>query len=107
LRARRQFLEIYAKGRRVSSSSITLFALPGTHECCRLGITVTRKVGGAVVRNRVKRVLRDVFRRHRTELRPGLDLVINAHRSITERTTSEIEQDFLRGVARLQRGRRR
>lgn len=42
----------------------------------RLGITVSRKVGSAVVRNRVKRQVREWFRAARPRLRPGIDLVV-------------------------------
>lgn len=46
----------------------------------RLGVTVTRKVGTAVVRNRIKRWVREAFRRERERLGPGLDLVLVAKR---------------------------
>ena len=62
----------------MGSSSFTLFGLPNDLGHCRLGFTVTRKVGGAVRRNRVKRLLREIFRRHRTRLEPPMDLVVNA-----------------------------
>ena len=42
----------------------------------RLGLSVSRRVGNAVVRNQWKRRLREAFRRHRDELPPGIDLVI-------------------------------
>ncbi len=103
LRARRQFLTVYTDGRRVASTSFTLFALPNAAGTCRLGITVTRKVGGAVTRNRVKRRLREIFRRNRAELAPHLDLVINAHRSIDSRDAEELEAEFLRTFKKLAR----
>jgi ribonuclease P protein component len=101
LTQRRQFQAAYRGGRRAGSHSFTLFALPNELEHCRLGITVTRKIGGAVKRNRAKRQLRDIFRRHRAELRPCLDLVIHARPPIVERTRAQLEQEFLRGFARL------
>jgi ribonuclease P protein component len=66
-------------------------------------MAVSRKVGGAVRRNRVKRLLREVFRRHRVRLDPPLDLVINAHPSIVDRNLDELEQEFLRSFSRLAR----
>lgn len=93
--ARRDFASVYEKGRRAGSSSLTLFGLPNTFGYCRLGVTVTRKVGGAVERNRIKRVFRDIFRRHRAELEPGLDLVVNARPGTDRVPTVELEREFL------------
>lgn len=47
----------------------------------RIGVTVTRKVGGAVIRNRIKRLVREAFRRVRPGLDAGLDIVWIAKRS--------------------------
>ena len=87
----------------MASSSFTLFGLPNTAGTCRLGITVTRKVGGAVRRNRIKRRMREIFRRHRTALTPDLDLVVNAHRSIDPDLSKILEAEFLRAFGRLAR----
>lgn len=75
VRRRPEYLTIQNRGRRLSGSHLLLFGLPGTG---RLGITVSRKVGGAVDRNRVKRWVRDCFRRARAEFPAALDLVVVA-----------------------------
>jgi len=103
LTTRRQFLTVYAEGRRVASKSFTLFGLPNSAGTCRLGITVTRKVGGAVRRNRIKRRLRDVFRRNRIHFTPHVDIVVNAHASIDVSDADAIEAEFLRTFGRLAR----
>ncbi len=95
LTARREFLAVYEKGRRAGSTSFVMFALPNTTGHCRLGITVTRKVGSSVARNRIKRVLRDVFRRHRAELGPPLDVVVNPRPGAPAATAAEVEREFL------------
>jgi ribonuclease P protein component len=64
---------------------------------------VTRKVGGAACRNRVKRRLREVFRIHRVEMGASLDLVVNAHPSIRDRAMCEIEREFLASFRRVVR----
>lgn len=92
----------------MGSSSFIVFALPNDLGYCRLGLTVSRKVGGAVKRNRVKRLLREVFRRNRAGLTPGMDLVVNARPSIAARGYGELEQEFLRSISSLaRRGKRR
>lgn len=48
----------------------------------RLGLTVGRRVGGAALRNRVKRLLREQFRQHRSAFPPGTDLVAVATRAL-------------------------
>ena len=88
----------------MGSASFALFGIPNTEGHCRVGITATRKIGGAVRRNRVKRVLRDVFRRNRHALRPALDVVIHVYPSIAGRTTTELEREFLDCFVRLARG---
>ncbi len=50
----------------------------GMDEPCRLGITVTKKIGNAVLRNRVKRLVRESFRRHKALFPAGLDVVFIA-----------------------------
>lgn len=87
----------------MASTSLVLFGLPNTRDECRLGITVTRKVGGAVERNRIKRVMREIFRRHRARLAPPLDLVVNPRRAFLDKTSNELEEEFLKTFARLAR----
>ncbi len=95
LTARREFLAVYERGRRAGSTSFVMFALPNTIGHCRLGITVTRKSGSSVKRNRIKRVLRDVFRRHRADLSPALDLVVNARPGAPAASMAQVEREFL------------
>ena len=69
-----------------------------------MGFTVTRKSGGAVRRNRIKRVLREIFRTHRLAECGAFDMVVNAHPSIVGRSYQEVERDFLDCVERMLRG---
>lgn len=65
----------------------------------RLGITVTRRVGGAVVRNRARRRVRELARRLGLEVGAGGgDVVVNVRRGCAEATWSELEEDYLRCV---------
>ena len=69
----------------------------------RLGLTASRKVGGAVVRNRVKRLLREWFRLHRHELRDDWDLVIIARRPPAGLDLKEVEEQLGQFVAWINR----
>jgi len=57
----------------------------------RLGITVSRKVGNAVVRNRVKRHIREWFRNARGAMRPGIDLLVIGRRGAAGRDARELD----------------
>jgi ribonuclease P protein component len=87
----------------VTSSCFVLFGLPNAVGECRLGITVTRKIGGAVRRNRVKRQLREVFRHRRAVLQPPLDLVVNVRPPIVGADTASLDREFAESFARLAR----
>ena len=78
-----------------------VFALPNDVELSRLGLTVTKRTGNSVVRNRIRRKLRDAFRRRRDEMPTGLDLVINARRSVLDTSSEKLERDLLDAVREL------
>jgi ribonuclease P protein component len=71
----------------------------------RLGITVTRKIGNAVARNRIKRLVREVFRLNRTRLPEGLDLVWVAKQQAAQACFADVLEDF-EALARRTAGRR-
>lgn len=103
LLARRDFLRVYDRGQRAAGPSIVIFATTNGLAWSRLGLTVSRKFGGAVARNLMKRRIREIFRKHRTALPPGLDLVINVRQGSASTPFVRLEAEFcdqFRAVAR-------
>ena len=78
LRRRKEFLRIQRQGIKVSTDQLLALALRNPEGATRLGITVSTKVGNAVVRNQIRRRLREIFRRHRQLLPQGIDVVLIA-----------------------------
>ncbi len=77
LRRRRDYLRVQAQGRRLHSRHFGITLAPPETPAPRLGLVVTRRFGKAAKRNRMKRLLREFFRRHKALL-PPRDLVIMA-----------------------------
>lgn len=74
-----EFDRVYRQGRSVANRYLVLYFFPrGGGETPRLGLSVGRKVGGAVERNLVKRLLREAFGGAQTDLAPGYDVVVVA-----------------------------
>ena len=92
IRAREEFEAIYNDGRRVSGRLMTLFVGSNNRNTARLGIAATRKIGGAVVRNRAKRLAREVFRHHKPD--SGLDVVVVARREMAHAPYTAVEAEF-------------
>jgi ribonuclease P protein component len=105
LRRRKEFDRVYAGGRKGWAAGFTLFVAPGEAGCHRLGLTVGKHVGTAVVRNRVKRRLREVFRTHRERLPGCYDIVVNARTEAAEVPFEELGEGFVRAVRRAIRAR--
>src|SRR5436309_2498367 len=103
MRKRAEFVVAQNQGKKLHSDNFLVFLRPrrGPKECvagspARLGVTVSKKIGGAVVRNRVKRLVREAFRRHKKSFPPGLNVVFVAKRSAADvpfsRVVEEIEK---------------
>jgi ribonuclease P protein component len=104
LRCRSDFQNAFRKGLRASDARLTIWADRNGLPYSRLGIVVGRKYGGAVQRNRIKRLLREAFRLNRERLPAGVDLVCAPRAGGTggTRSLAEITTSLIRLATRLE-----
>lgn len=115
LKKSRDFRRVQGRGRKIRQPNLMLLVLPGQGSCTRIGLTVSRRVGNAVVRNRVKRWLREGLRHRYPEISGHWDVVVIAHPSAAAADQAEISRQLTVALSiaerppgpRGSRGRRR
>jgi len=102
LQKRYQFQQTQLSGRRIHTPHFLIVVQANALQNTRLGITVTKKVGNAVQRNRIKRVVREVFRRNRSMFPLGHDLVFIAKRGASDIDYGSLLSELQRASKKLQ-----
>ena len=88
------FRKLYSsKG--VANSYFVLYARPNRSESNRIGITVSKKLGHAVVRNRTRRRIREIYRLNEERFAPGWDIVVVARTRAVEASFGKLTGAFL------------
>lgn len=96
-----EFRRLYGKGKSAVTPYLVVYCLKNRSEYRRVGFTVSVKLGKAVVRNRVRRRLREIYRLNESKLKSGVDIVIVARGRSVGAEYAEIEEAFLQACAKL------
>ena len=101
LKMSRDFARVRTEGRTVRGGLLTVGVLPVIEEAAfRVGLVTSRRVGGALVRNRVRRRLREIVRRHQHALQGGHWLVVIARPAAASASSVALEEEWLRLLGR-------
>ena len=97
LKLSREFARVRSEGRTVRAGLLSLGVLDlGDTSEFRVGFVTSKRIGGAVVRNRLRRRLREIVRRHQPDLRKGVWLVVVTRPSAARATFDTLEAEWLR-----------
>ena len=95
------FRRAYNRGKSAADSYLALYVRRNGQKANRLGLTVSTKVGHAVVRNRVRRRLREIYRLHEDGLSLGCDVVVVARTRAASSDYHQLEKSFLKLADKL------
>lgn len=96
LRTRREFTNVYIKGKVVRGKYLTIrFLKKGDNKKTRFGFAPARKIGKAVLKNEVKRRVREICRYYVDFFQDGYDIVINIKQDVVSTPYEELKGDFL------------
>jgi ribonuclease P protein component len=95
------FDRVYQTGKRFSGSYFTVFVRSNALALNRFGFSIKKALGGAVVRNRIRRRLREMVRCRRQEISPGWDIVIHPKSSVAKAPFAALAQDLVRLLKQL------
>lgn len=101
LKLNHEFRRLYAKGKNAVAPTLALYCRKNSLGYTRLGFTVSTKLGKAVIRNRVRRKLREIYRTNEQRILPGYDLVVVGRVRAVHSRYRELERHFLQTADKL------
>lgn len=103
IRRRSEFLRVQEKGQKITADCLLALVLPNASGQTRVGLTVSNKVGNSVVRNKIRRRLRELYRKRQQVLPKGIDLVVIARNSAAQADFAAMTRAFERVTGELVR----
>jgi ribonuclease P protein component len=98
---RGEFDDVYRAAKRLSSSHFTVFVRSNGLALSRFGFSIKKGLGGAVVRNRIRRRVREIVRLHRQEIPAGWDMVIHPKITVAKATFAPLAEELVRVLGKL------
>ncbi|MBQ3054354.1 MAG: ribonuclease P protein component [Clostridia bacterium] len=95
------FRRLYSKGKSGGNFDMVVYVMPVKSTVNRLGLTVSTKVGNAVVRNRIRRRLREAYRSIENNIPNGINMVIVARSSAKDRRSPELKASLVKILKKL------
>lgn len=95
LHKNKSFQAVYRSGKSYANKMVVLYVLPNNSNVRRIGFAAGKRLGNAVVRNRVKRLLRDSYRLNQSKLMSGMDLILVGRQAAVNSNRMAVEKAFL------------
>jgi ribonuclease P protein component len=105
LRQRREYQRVFQHGDKLVSALFVVYIYPSSESFPRLGMAVSKRVGKAVVRNRIKRLIRELFRHHKRYFKSPCDVVIVARQRAANASLVDFTRQFLTLLSRYQQSK--
>ena len=96
IKSQKLFQKVYKSGRSIVDPMAVMYILPGTTKGPSVGLAVGKKLGNAVVRNHVKRMMREVFRVRKNELQQNVNIVWVARKKLVTADIKTYDRVFYR-----------
>ena len=96
-----EFRRIYRKGKSAVSPQLVIYCQRNRRGHSRLGVSVSTKLGCAVVRNRVRRRIREIYRLNKAKMLPGYDLIVVARVRAVDSEYQKLDRTYLRLLEQL------
>ncbi|NLC04036.1 MAG: ribonuclease P protein component [Tissierellia bacterium] len=103
LRKNMEFKRVYSGGKSYWNRNLVLYVRKNGLENSRIGITITKKIGNAVVRNRIRRRMKEIYRLKLGNIKSGYDLILIPKKNVIQISYKELESAMVHimGIARI------
>lgn len=105
IKKNKEYRRIYKHGKAVADRNIVLFSLVNNLQSCRFGFTASKKIGNAVIRNRIRRLFREACRLNLEKFQKGFDYVLMARYSIVGVNYQQVEESLLKLLVSINNNR--